>query len=38
MTNMTGVISGFRSELVENWALLGYYAASIGTKLPLLAA
>jgi hypothetical protein len=28
------VISGFRREVDENWALLGYYAAGIGNFLP----
>ena len=28
------VISGFRSEVAENCALLGYYAASSGNILP----
>jgi hypothetical protein len=36
------VIAGFRGEVDENCALLGYYAASssyfLGKKLPLLAA
>jgi hypothetical protein len=36
------VIWGFRHEVAENWAILGYYAASsgnfLGKKLPLLAA
>jgi len=36
MTNRTGVISGFHREAAENWALLDYYTASIGKKLPLL--
>jgi hypothetical protein len=30
-------ISGFRREVVENSALLGYYAASSGNSLPTLA-
>ena len=38
MTNLKGVISGFRREVAENCTLLGYYAASTGKKLPLLAA
>jgi hypothetical protein len=29
------MISGFRSEVGENCALLGYYAASIGNSLPM---
>ena len=32
------VISGFRREVAENCAQLGYYAASSGKTLPLLAA
>jgi hypothetical protein len=38
MTNLTEVISGFHREVAEDCALLGYDAASIGKKLPLLAA
>jgi len=29
------VISGFRREVVENYALLGYYAASSGNFVPM---
>jgi len=32
------MISGFRCKVAENCALLGYYAASSGQKLPLLTA
>jgi len=31
------MISGFHSEVAENCALLGYYTASSGKKLPILA-
>jgi hypothetical protein len=32
-TKTKGVISGFRREVVENWSILGYYAASSGNFL-----